>query len=881
MKKQSEDKKQKRKLNFRIIIAIVAVSIVTLGSFTALSFYLVNGTEKTANETALTYVNGISRQISNHFSSITGIRAEEGQWIVDQVATETDPSALKTKLIDLCQDEEFSCVGLYGADGTQHWLYGTDTHDAIFDTSKDFFLSQIQANKKFVAYARADDQNPDDSQVIYGLPATLPMESGEESVALLLGKDFNHFMNFLQLQNEAGLVHSFIIRRDGSFVITYEEYAEDNYFDVVKNHAHPNSMQAEEMVSAIQDAMQEGKTFSTNLTFIDESKSLKERRSVMLSPLEDSLWYLVAIMPFGPLEKGLQETAMTRNIATGIAIGVVVLALLGFILVYMNESKKSIRELEKANAAVDSARLLAEKSMRAAQSARIQADKSNKAKSEFLSNMSHDIRTPMNAIVGMTSLAKSHLDEPEQLGQYLQKIEYSSKQLLGLINDVLDMAKIESGKLSIHYEIVSLKDIALSIRNIIQPQIKARRQSFDIIVSNLISEDVFCDEVRLNQVILNLLSNAVKFTPEEGSICVKIYQSPSTKDNRVLTHFVVQDNGIGISKEFQEKIFSAFEREDSKRVNHTEGSGLGMAITKYIVDAFGGTIELESELGKGTTFHITLDLEKAVDESEMKLPSVKILIVDNNEEVLEAASKNLTELGALPSTCMKAEEVDQQKEDYALYLVDYHLGDIDGIEVVRRLRKKIPRETPILLISAYDWSDIAKEAKEAGADGFIEKPLFKSTLYHEIRHCLSLDEETKGVEEEVASNPLKGKRVLVAEDYEINAEIAKAILEEKGIEVDIAENGQICCDMFAEKGSSYYDLILMDLRMPVMDGLEATRKIRESDKDIPIIAMTADAFQEDAQRCLEAGMNAHLTKPIDDGVLFKTMLHVLHLDEGR
>jgi PAS domain S-box-containing protein len=507
-----------------------------------------------------------------------------------------------------------------------------------------------------------------------------------------------------------------------------------------------------------------------------------------------------------------------------------------------------------------------------------QAEDANKAKSDFLSNMSHDIRTPMNAIVGMSTIASEHIDDKERVKDCLHKINLSSKQLLGLINDVLDMSKIESGKLVMNPTDLSLSETSESICEIIRPQINLKNQHFDITVHNIISEHVYIDGVRLNQVLLNFLSNAMKFTHERGHILVDIYQEPSLKgEGYVKTHFIVKDDGIGMSREFQKRLFRAFEREDNLRIQKTQGTGLGMAISKHIIDSMGGVIECESELGIGTTFHVALDLERvAVDDSHMKLTGLKILVVDDNRDLCLTAIDGIQRLDAIGEYCMTERDALEKVRvnDYFAILVDYRMGNSNGIEVIKNLRKIVGKEKPICLISAYDSAEFEKDAREAGATGFIPKPLFKSTLYHQLVKYTPDYQELDGASEHTIS--LKGLKILLAEDQYINAEIIKSLLEDREAIVDVAEDGQIATELFKKSKEFEYDVILMDLRMPNMNGFEATEAIRgmHERKDAwktPIIALTADAFAEDAEKCLEIGMDAHMTKPVDIDLLEKTL----------
>ncbi len=514
---------------------------------------------------------------------------------------------------------------------------------------------------------------------------------------------------------------------------------------------------------------------------------------------------------------------------------------------------------------------------------KIRAEENSRSKSTFLSNMSHDIRTPMNAIVGMTALAKDHIDDREFLQECLSKISSSSRQLLGLINDVLDMSKIESGKMTLNPEALSLCDSMETICDIVLPQIRARNQIFDVYVRDMIWEEVYCDSVRLNQVLLNFLSNAMKFTPEGGSVRFDLWQCLSSKgDDHVEVHFEVKDTGSGMSKEFQEKLFTAFEREDSLRVHKTQGTGLGLSIAKFIVDAMGGTIGVESEPGKGTVFHVTIDFERVMDkEAEMNLDGWKVLIVDENEELGRNAAAIIESLGAHAETAqtkadalMLAEEAYRNGNGFNAAVTAYTMTGTDGVEVSKALKKTAGNENIECLISAYDRTEL----KDAGEFRFIAKPFFKSTLYHALDTLKAQTAQDMG-EMSSTETVLAGRTFLLAEDNDINAEIATMMLEDIGAAVERAEDGKKAAELFEQSEEGHYDAVLMDLRMPNMNGIEATKYIRSLNRQdaakIPILALTADAFAEDAQKCIEAGMNAHLSKPIDIELLKKTLLNYL------
>ncbi len=521
--------------------------------------------------------------------------------------------------------------------------------------------------------------------------------------------------------------------------------------------------------------------------------------------------------------------------------------------------------------------------VREVEAARQAAVEANKAKSDFLSSMSHDIRTPMNAIMGLTTIASANIDNKEAVRDSLRKITLSSRHLLGLINDILDMSKIESGKISLTMTEISLCELTDNLLNIIRPQIKSRRQKFDVVLENISSEHVYCDGVRLNQVLLNLLSNAVKYTNEEGSIHVTLRQEDSPKGEKwVRTSFRVADTGIGMTPEFLEHIFDSFARADNYKVHATEGTGLGMSITKHIVDMMGGNIHVESRLGEGSTFLVTLELERVTTEEQNRiLPPWNTLVVDDDPLLCHSAVETLGEMGIKADWTLSGEEAVEMVEKrshglqpYSVVLLDWQMPGMDGIETARRIRKTVGQDVPILLITAYDWSEIEQEAREAGVNGFLSKPLFQSTLRSGLMQYVGEDSETVEPEREEAMD-FTGRRILLAEDNDINWEIAQTILSSNGFAVDRAEDGLECLELFRDAEAGYYDIILMDIRMPRMDGHQSAAAIRALPRPdaatVPILAMTADAFNEDIQHCLEVGMNGHIAKPLD----FKMLLRLI------
>ncbi len=510
------------------------------------------------------------------------------------------------------------------------------------------------------------------------------------------------------------------------------------------------------------------------------------------------------------------------------------------------------------------------------------ADAANRAKTTFLNNMSHDIRTPMNAIIGYTALTTTHLDNTERARDYLSKIAQASNHLLSLINDVLDMSRIESGKVTINERPENLADILQGLRNIIQSDIHAKKMELFIDTVDVTDEEVYCDKLRLNQILLNLTSNAIKFTPVGGTVAVKVTQKPSRSPKRGLYEFEVSDTGIGMSPEFVKTVFDPFTREQSSTVSGIQGTGLGMAITKNIVDMMGGTISVTSEQGKGTTFKVNLELRFSAEHQELgpisELNGLRGLVVDDDMVCCQSVSKMLRQIGMRAEWALsgreaiaRTSEAEELADSFEVYIVDWSMPELSGIETVREIRKIVGDESPIILMSAYDWTDIETEARNAGVTGFISKPLFASDLHQTLERSLGRNSSPEKPREGALrkDDDFKGKRILLAEDNELNREIAEELLGEAGFTVESAENGQEAYDMISRSTPGYYNLVLMDIQMPVMDGYAATRAIRAIEdpalSGIPIIAMTANAFEEDRERAIESGMNGHLAKPIDLG----------------
>ena len=714
-------------------IGIVVILCLTVIVFSLLGASIHTMSESTIEEIGTAYMAGMNEQVSLHFETIIELRLTMAESIAGIAAGDGASGYGTREDIEYgARARHFLCAALYGPDGGSEMIFG----DPVELNHPEPFLESLRNGERKAASATGSDGG---GVILFGVPCEYPMSGGGGSLALVVGLSTKYMGEVLFLDSDQSLSYSFVIRKDGSYVVGNEGDAHENYFDRLTNIFAGQDMEADACIEQLQAAMNAGEDYSTIV------KNGGSRRHIYCTNLPYCEWYLVTVLPFERLDNAISGMGSRWLIIVYAASFAVIAMLLYIFFRYLKLFRNQVSELTRINAEMDAAR-------KAAEQARKEAEQANAAKQEFLSSMSHDIRTPMNAIIGMTSLALDNTDDPKRVRDYLGKIALSSKHLLGLINDVLDISKIESGKMTLNVEPVSLREAMDSIVNIMQPQVTAKNQQFKAAAREILSENVRCDGVRLNQVLINLLGNAVKFTPEKGAVQLTVYQEALPEDaSRVRTHFLVSDTGIGMSKEYQKVIFESFSREDNTRVRKTEGSGLGMAITKCIVDAMGGTISVRSEQGRGSEFHVVLDLEKAA----------------------------------------------------------------------------------------------APAASEA-ADGAAER---------------------------MNDVVLKGRRILLAEDNELNWEVARELLSILELELDWAENGEICVEKFRNSPAGHYDAIIMDVRMPVMDGYEATaaiRRLEREDADIPIIAMTADAFSEDIQRCLERGMNDHLAKPIDiQAVTFK------------
>ncbi len=636
-----------------------------------------------------------------------------------------------------------------------------------------------------------------------------------------------------------------LIDSDGNYIIKGHDYKNNNFIEFYKSYNQVDSAGVDELRTRL--ATQEGSFFMTN--------SRGEKCLIAYTPISANQgWTLLNYIQASSLHRSTVDWVLVIGVTCAL------LFLLIFDMVFMNWFNVRLNEAAK------------------------EAEAANRAKSNFLSTMSHDIRTPMNAILGLTTIAQRNVDDPTVVKDSLRKIGLASNHLLTLINDILDISKVESGKLSLTPAVFSIAEVAENLVNISQPMVKEKSLDFHFHINDIEHEYLYADQLRINQVFINILSNALKYTEAHGSVAVDLQELDCDTPNMVHLVYRVADTGIGMSEEFMERMYESFSRQTNSRANKVQGTGLGLAITKQMVDLMGGTIECRSKEDEGTTFTINLDVPIAEREDEdMALESVDVLLVDDDEALLQTAQHALGSLGAraeVASSGAQALEMLEMRsgklEDHSVIIVDWKMPQMDGIEVVRRIRALDGNQAPSVLVSAYDWSDIEESAKEAGADGFISKPLFRSTLYRAINDALHVT-ATQATREDDYSD-LAGTRVLVAEDNDINWEIINMLLDMYGIEATRAEDGQIAVDLITSSQPGAYDLVLMDVQMPVMNGIEATKAIRalpdERISTIPIIATTADAFSEDVALCLDAGMDGHLAKPLDVKLVLKEIRRV-------
>ena len=852
-----------------VLFALVLTAALTVGVFYIRSYMMKQIIQERSSqlEEMISQIRAnMDTGLETHWNLVTGIKATvEGKHYKDEKELTEAIGMLEE---NFCTDLYNCRVMLLDTMGTAHLVDGDmgiwddigrladgeERHTFVTDTSN--------VDGTFLAFTQKLDK-----------PITIVEDENRFTHVVLL-KDIEALKHYYTTESYGGNAATYIIKQNGILA----------YYD-----AKDDIIGAKNIFKALEKA-----EYVQNRSFDEIREHLIYEGVVAANILleQTEYYYCLTTLPaydmtlmlLIPAEYVAASTMNMMNSTIRVAITVMavmaVLIVLAFISIIMvQRSIQMVKSEQKNNQELNRLRMAAEEAMVAAESA-------NKAKSTFLSNMSHDIRTPMNAVIGFATLALANADNTEKVKDYLAKILSSSNHLLSLINDVLDMSRIESGKIHLEEREANLSDILHDIKTIISGEIYAKQLELYMDVMDVTDEDVFCDKTRLNQVLMNLISNAIKFTPAGGTVSIRVSQIPHTIKGKGLYEIRVKDTGIGMSREFAQKIFDPFERERTSTVSKIQGTGLGMAISKNIIDMMGGTIEVHTEHGKGTEFIIRLEMRlqrehRQVDKIK-ELIGLKALVVDDDFNTCDSVSRMLVQVGMRSEwtlsgkeAVLRAKQSISMNDAFNAYIIDWCLPDMNGIEVVRQIRS-LNDDTPIIILTAYDWNDIEEEAKAAGVTGFCSKPMFMSDLRDTLLNAFGqLQEERKTNLLPDTSADFSGKHLLLVEDNELNREIALEILGEYGFRIDTAENGAVALEKVSASSPGDYDLILMDIQMPVMDGYEATKRIRllenPAQSSIPIIAMTANAFDEDRKAAADCGMNGFLSKPID----LKEVIHVL------
>lgn len=636
-----------------------------------------------------------------------------------------------------------------------------------------------------------------------------------------------------------------IIDLDGNYIIKGNAFKNSNIFEFYNSY---NPKTSPDYIDLKNTLKQTSGTFE-----MINSKGQKTFNAFTIVNTNKE-WYVVSTIPIDDLSSNTIDWAL---------LGVVVFSLLLLMILDIISMLSLNHKLEIAAKAADAA---------------------NQAKTDFLSTMSHDIRTPMNAIIGLTTITEKNINDPDSVAENLKKISLASNHLLTLINDILDISKVESGKITLTPVSFSIVESAENLVNISQPIVREKDLDFRFRINNIKNEFLFADKLRINQIFINLLSNALKYTPKGGQVCVDMNEEPGNRADTIKLNYTVTDTGIGMSKEFMDKMYEPFVRQTDSRINTIQGTGLGLAITKQMIDLMGGTIDCHSEVGAGTSFKVRIELPVAeIQEAEMVLPPINVLLIDDDEILLETAQDTFKALGAQAEVAISGseglsllEKNIKEEKPFNIIILDWKMPGMNGLELTKKIREKAGNDIPILLVSAYDWSTIEEDAKKAGVNGFISKPLFRSSLYKKITEVLHIHTEQDSQEEN--NSDIEGMNILIAEDIDINYEIVSTFLEMHGITSVRASNGEEAVTLMESAVEKQYDMIFMDIQMPVMNGLDATRAIRKLAnpvaRTIPIIAMTADAFSENVAECIEAGMNGHIAKPIDVKVVINEIRRI-------
>ena len=870
-------KKKHLSIKSMLIILIAAFLILAtllfIGVYRSITQQVLQNNVETMSELTQhdrnSVLNSIDLRYDSLYAIVDSLKAEKPQTLDEtrELLQKYLPFVSGAKNLCLMSDDGilYRNSGLYMEDAIAREF--CDTHDGQFVATY---------NKAGVTI---DNQR---EMLIQAVPAQFSFD--EKNITHLIAiLDLRVLQSELKVDSFDGEGFSSVIDEDGYYIVNvsaaHSYLTRDNFYKDLQNAELESYKDPEELRKTILSLKEPLSVhFSQN----------GEQNVMVVTPLDRHGWYFLSTVPESVFDG--QSRAIYSIVFT--LVGVLMLAMIGAAIMLLYRRKQAMQlEFADERAAhletIEQQHEQLEKEHAALEEALDMANAANRSKTTFLNNMSHDIRTPMNAIIGYTGLAASHIDNKEQVQGYLTKIGQSSNHLLSLINDVLDMSRIESGKMTLNEKPESLSEILHALRDIVQADIHAKELEFFMDTTDVHDEEVICDKLRLNQILLNVISNSIKYTPAGGMVSVRLTEKAVKANGYGVYEFRIKDTGMGMNEEFLKTIYDPFTRVNSSTVSGIQGTGLGMAITKNIVDMYGGTIQVESEEYKGTEVIITLDFKLQTEHKEperiVELEGLRGLVADDDISACKSISRMLKDIGIRSDWCasgkeavIRTEEAYQEGDLFKVYIIDWLMPDMNGIETARRIRHIVGDAAPIIILTAYDWTDIEFEAREAGVTGFISKPLFASDLRVALMKCIGKEEK---VEEQKVSYDFTGKKILLVEDNEMNREIATELLEEDGFVVDTAEDGTIAVQKMENAKPGDYDLILMDVQMPIMNGYEATRRIREMNDpaiaNITILAMTANAFEEDRQSAIAAGMNDHLTKPVDVRKLKDTLVKYL------